>query len=95
MAEDIVEPYKSTRRQKTPRKKVDKVVSYLQKIYRWTVPTFIENYVTAKHSFKSNSETHEKRAEKLLAAIFNNLVIEEALLPVKNTKLLKLQYKLL
>ena len=28
-----------------------------------------------------------------MAAIFNNLVIEEALLPVKNTKLLKLQYK--
>ena len=32
----------------------------------------------------------KKRAKKLLAAIFNNLVIKEALFPVKNTKLLKL-----
>ena len=71
------------------------MVNYLQKTYCWTVPTFIKNYVTAKYSFGSNSETYKKRAEKLLAAIFNNLVIEEALLPVKNTKLLKLQYKLL
>ena len=93
VAEDIAEPYKSTRRQKTPREKVDKVVGYLRETYRWTVPTFVENYVTAKRSFGSNSETHEKHAEKLSAAIFNNPVIEEALLPVENTKLSKLQYK--
>ena len=53
----------------------------------------MKNYITAKHSFRNNSKIYKKRAKKLLAAIFNNLVIEEALLPVKNTKLLKFQYK--
>ena len=31
--EDIAKPYKLTRRQKTPRKKINKVVGYLQKTY--------------------------------------------------------------
>ena len=90
MVEDIAEPYKLTRRQKAPYKKVDKVVGYLQETYRWTIPTFIKNYVTAKHSSGNNSKIYKKCAEKLSAAIFNNLVIEEVLFPVKNTKLLKL-----
>ena len=34
VAEDIAEPHESTRRQKAPREKVDKVVGYLQEIYR-------------------------------------------------------------
>ena len=62
----------------------------MREIYRWTVSTFLENYVTAKCSPKSQAEIYEKRTKKLLAAIFNNLVIKEALLPIKNTKLLKL-----
>ena len=90
MVEDIAEPYKSTRRQKTPHKKVDKVVGYLWETYCWTVFTFVENYVTAKYSFRSNSKIYKKRAKKLLVAIFNNLVIEEVLFLVENTKLLKL-----
>jgi hypothetical protein len=55
----------------------------------------MENYVTAEYSFGNNSKIHKKCAKKLSAAIFNNLVIKEALFLVKNTKLLKLQYKLL
>ena len=89
MVGNIAEPFKLIKRQKMTHEKVDKVVSYLQKTYRWTVSTFIKNYVTAKYSFGSNSEIYKKCAEKLLAAIFNNLVIEEVLFPVKNTKLLK------
>ena len=78
-----------------PHEKVDKVVGYLRETYRWTIPTFVENYVTAKYSSRNNSKIYKKCAEKLLVAIFNNLVIKEVLFPVKNTKLLKLQYKLL
>ena len=89
VAEDIVEPYKSIRRQKAPRKKVNKVVGYLRETYRWTIPTFIENYVTTKYSSGSNSEIYKKRAKKLSVVIFNNLFIKEALLLV-NTMLLKL-----
>jgi hypothetical protein len=90
VVKDIVKPYKLIKRQKVPHKKVNKVVGYLQKTYRWTVPTFVKNYVTAKHSSGNNSETYKKHTEKLLAVIFNNLVIEEVLFQVKNTKLLKL-----
>ena len=90
MVKDIVEPYKLTKRQKTPYKKVNKVVGYLRETYCWTVPTFIKNYITAKYSFKSNSKIHKKRAKKLLVVIFNNLVIKEVLFLVENTKLLKL-----
>ena len=93
MAEDIAEPYKSTRCQKAPREKVDKVIGYLQETYRWTIPTFIENYITTKYNSRNNSKTQKKHTKKLSAAIFNNLVIKEALFLVKNTKLLKLQYK--
>ena len=66
------------------------MVGYLQEIYRWTIPTLIENYITAKYSSGNNSEIYEKCAKKLSAAIFNNLVIKEALLLIENTKLLKL-----
>ena len=90
VAEDVVKPQELVRCQKTPCKKVDKVVSYLQKMYRWSVPTFMENYITAKYSFKSNSKTHKKCAKKLLVAIFSNLVIKKALFLVKIPKLLKL-----
>ena len=69
------------------------MVNYLQKTYCWIIPTFIENYITAKYSFRNNSKIYKKPAEKLLAAIINNPVIKEVLLLVKNTKLLKLQYK--
>ena len=79
MAKDIAKPYKSTRRQKITYKKVNKVVGYLQETYYWTIPTFMENYITAKRSFGSNNKIHKKRTEKLLAVIFNNLVIKEAL----------------
>ena len=80
MVEDIVEPYKLTRRQKTPYEKVNKVVGSLWETYCWTVPTFIENYITAKYSFKSNSKIYKKKcAKKLLVVIFNNLVIKEVL----------------
>ena len=34
VAEDIAEPQESVRRQKAPRKKVDKVVGYLRETYR-------------------------------------------------------------
>ena len=53
----------------------------------------MENYITTKYSFGSNSEIYKKRAKKLLVAIFNNLVIKEALLLIENIKLSKLQYK--
>ena len=66
------------------------MIGYLQEIYRWTISTFLENYVTAKCSPGSQAKIHKKRAKKLSAVIFNNLVIKEALLSVKNTKLLKL-----
>ena len=66
------------------------MIGYLQKTYRWTVSTFLENYVTAKYSPRSQTEIYKKRTKKLLAAIFNNLVIKEVLFPIKNTKLLKL-----
>ncbi len=59
-------------------------------IYCWTVFIFLENYVTAKYSPGSQAKIYKKHAKKLLAAIFNNLVIKEAFLPIKNTKLLKL-----
>ena len=90
MVEDIAEPYKLIRCQKAPHKKVDKVVSYLQETYYKTVFTFIKNYVTTKYSSGNNSKTYKKRAEKLLAAIFNNPVIEKALFLVENIKLLNL-----
>ena len=90
MVEDIVEPYKLIRRQKAPYKKVDKVVGYLQETYCWTIFTFVENYITAKYNFRNNSEIYKKCTKKLLVAIFNNLVIEEVLFLIKNTKLLKL-----
>ena len=73
-----------------PYKKVNKVVGYLQKTYCWTIPTFIENYITAKYSFKSNSKIYKKCAKELLVVIFNNLVIKEVLFLVENIKLLKL-----
>ena len=66
------------------------MIGYLREIYRWTVSTFLKNYVTAKYSPGSQAEIYKKYTEKLLVAIFNNLVIEEALFPIKNTKLLKL-----
>ena len=59
-------------------------------MYRWSIPTFMENYVTAKYSFRSNSEIYKKRAKKLLVAIFSNLVIKKALFLIKTSKLLKL-----
>ena len=59
-------------------------------MYRWSVSTFVENYVTAKYSPRSNSETHKKYAEKLSVAIFSNPVIKKALLLVETLKLLKL-----
>ena len=69
------------------------MVSYLQETYRWSIPTFVENYITAKYSLKSNSKTHEKYTKKLLVAIFSNLVIKKALFLVETFKLLKLQYQ--
>ena len=65
----------------------------MQEIYHWTISTFLKNYITAKCSPESQAEIYKKCAKKLSAAIFNNSVIEEALLPVKNTKLSKLQYE--
>ena len=50
----------------------------------------MENYITAKHSPKSNGEIYKKRAKKLLVAIFSNPVIKKVLLLVKTPKLLKL-----
>ena len=73
-----------------PHKKVDEVVSYLQEIYRWSILTFIENYITAKHSPRSNGKIYKKRTKKLLVAIFSNLVIEKVLFLVETPKLLKL-----
>ena len=90
MVKDIVKPYKLIKRQKVPHKKVNKVVGYLQETYYWTISTFIKNYITAKYSSGNNSKIYKKYAEKLLIAIFNNLVIKEALLLIKNIKLLKL-----
>ena len=66
------------------------MIGYLREIYYWTVSTFLKNYVTAKCSPKSQAKIYKKYTKKLLAAIFNNLVIKEALLSIKNTKLLKL-----
>ena len=53
VAEDVAEPQKSIRRHKAPHKKVDKVIGYLQEIYRWTISTFLKNYITAKYSPRS------------------------------------------
>ena len=69
------------------------MVVYLRKSYRWSVSIFLENYVTAKYSAGSNTKSHKQRAKKLSAAIFSNLAFKKALLPFKNTKLLKLHFK--
>ena len=66
------------------------MIGYLQEIYRWTIFTFLKNYITAKYNPKSQAKIYKKYTEKLSVAIFNNSVIKEALLPVKNIKLLKL-----
>ena len=60
MVEDIAEPYELTRSQKAPCEKVNKVVGYLLETYCWTIPNFIENYVTAKYSSRSNSKIYKK-----------------------------------
>ena len=90
VAKDIAKPQELVKRQKTPHKKVNKVVNYLQETYCWSIPTFIKNYITTKRSPRSNSETHKKRVKKLLVAIFSNPVIKKALFLVKTSKLSKL-----
>ena len=59
IAEDIAEPQESHRHQEAAREKGDKVVAHLRKSYRWSVPTFLENYVTAERSAGSNTESHK------------------------------------
>ena len=66
------------------------MIGYLQEIYHWTISTFLENYVTTKYSPGSQAKIYKKHTKKLLAVIFNNLVIKEVLFFIKNTKLLKL-----